>query len=81
MNKITAIKERVERLSELVELMDEINDNLIMEKKYRELYGAYYDPEKKKEVDDRIDQYEFQLKANYNTLIGICEVIKEVVHL
>jgi hypothetical protein len=81
MNKMTAIKERVERLSELVELMDEINDNLIMEKKYRELYGAHYDQEKKKEVDDLIDQYEFQLKANYNTLIGICEVIKEVVHL
>lgn len=81
MNKIKAMKERVQVLSEMLDLMDEINDNLIMEKKYKELYGAYHDQEKKKQIDDLIDQFEFQLKSNYRTCKGICDQISAVIDL
>ena len=81
MNKIKAMKERVQVLSELLDLMQEIQDEIEMEKRLKELYGLHWDDKKLKEYHDRIDQFSFQLKSNYRTCQGICETIKEVINL
>ena len=81
MNKIKAIKERVQVLSEMLDLMEEIQDELAMEKRLKKLYGLHWDDKKLKEYHDLVERFEFQLKSNYRTCQGICETIKEVINL
>jgi regulator of PEP synthase PpsR (kinase-PPPase family) len=81
MNKIKAMKERVQVLSEMLDLMEEIQDEMAMEKRLKELYGLHWDHKKLKEYNDRMDQLSFQLKSNYRTCVGLCETIKEVINL
>jgi hypothetical protein len=81
MNKMTAIKERVERLSELVELMDEIQSEIQVEKQLKVLYGMHWDQKRTKEHNDLVERFSFQLKSNYRTCKGICEQISQVIDL
>lgn len=81
MNKIKAMKERVQVLSELLDLMQEIQDELEVERKLKELYGLHWDQKRTKEYHDLVERFEFQLKSNYRTCQGICETIKEVINL
>lgn len=81
MNKIKAMKERVQVLSEMLDLMQEIQDELEVERKLKELYGLHWDQKRTKEYHDLVERFEFQLKSNYRTCQGICETIKEVINL
>ena len=81
MNKITAMKERVQVLSDLLDLMDEIQSEIQVEKQLKMLYGMHWDQKRTEEHNDLVERFSFQLKSNYRTCKGICEQISQVIDL
>jgi hypothetical protein len=81
MNKITVMKERVQTLSDLLDLMDEIQSEIEIEKQLKQAYGMHWDQKRTKEHNDLVERFSFQLKSNYRTCKGICEQISGVIDL
>lgn len=77
MNKIEKLKEQIESLSELLDLIDDLENDLQMETIFRSNWVKLYSEHKVKEADLKIQLCRDKIKSAYRTFQGQCELIKQ----